>query len=231
MKESFCAVKSAVHLPLIELVRGMGLGAEVIAPGDMPPPHDFHCPLMSLPLAFGTSIGSVPTFDRYLYADTNLSEVWRDRFKNLQGLTIGVMVEGSNSFRCDKRGVSLAELAEFLPQSSNYILLHKNTSEEDLIFLSANDNWMAPCPTFSEAAAICQSLDCVISIDTSIAHLSGALGIPTTILLPFRPDWRWGCSKITTVWYPNVRLVRQSNDGKWSFDLKLAHGLLNSLNQ
>ena len=90
---------------------------------------------------------------------------------------------------------------------------------------------MAPCPTFSEAAAICQSLDCVISIDTSIAHLSGALGIPTTILLPFRPDWRWGCSEITTVWYPNVRLVRQSNDGKWSFDLKLAHGLLNILNQ
>ena len=125
------------------------------------------------------------------------------------------MVQGSNSFFNDQRQVPLSELAEFLPKSSSYILLHKIVSEEDRAFLSANDNWVAPCPTFSEAAAICQVSSRVISIDTSIAHLSAALGIPTTILLPYRPDWRWGQYESITPWYPSAQLVRQTEHGNW----------------
>ena len=193
----------------------MGLDAMVITSGETPPKHDFHCPLMSLPLAFGTTKSTVPAFDHYLYADSRLLRVWIDAFKNINGTKIGVMVEGSKSFSADGRGISLSEFSEFLPRSSNYVLLHKDVSEDDLTFLHANKNWTAPCPSFSEAAAICQALDYVISIDTSIAHLSAALGIPTTILLPFRPDWRWGHCGSKTPWYPTANLVRQFEHGNW----------------
>ena len=211
------------QLPLIELVRGMRLGAEVIAPGDTPPPHDFHCPLMSLPLAFGTTIETVPKFDRYMYADPNQLKVWESVLGRIKGPKIGIMVEGSKSFAADARGVCLSELAQFLPRSFNYVLLHKNVGETELAFLNANENWLSPCPTFSEAAAICYTLDSVISIDTSIAHLSAALGIPTTILLPFRPDWRWGAEGETTRWYPSVKLMRQARCGGWESALSTWH--------
>ncbi|MCH1516559.1 MAG: hypothetical protein L7U52_07580, partial [Alphaproteobacteria bacterium] len=203
------------QLPLIELVRGMGLEAMVITKGEAVPPHDFHCPLMSLPLAFKTTLNSVPTFDQYLSADPNLSKFWAEAFKHPKIPKIGVMVEGSNSFSVDQRGILLPELVQFLPESSSYVLLHKNTSDEDRAFLSNYGNWIAPCPNFSEAAAICQALDHVISIDTSIAHLSAALGVPTTILLPFRPDWRWGYQQSKTPWYPSAKLVRQTKHGDW----------------
>ena len=203
------------QLPLVELIKGMGLEAVVITTGETAPPHDFHCPLMSLPLAFKTTLNSVPAFDQYLYADPNLSKFWTDAFKHPKIPKIGVMVEGSNSFFGDQRGIPLSELVQFLPESSSYVLLHKNTSDEDRAFLSNYDNWIAPCPNFSEAAAICQALDHVISIDTSIAHLSAALGVPTTILLPFRPDWRWGYQQSKTPWYPSAKLVRQTKHGDW----------------
>ena len=214
------------QLPLIELVRGMGLDAMVITSGETPPKHDFHCPLMTLPLAFGTTKYTVPAFDQYLYADTRLATVWINAFKNINGTKIGVMVEGSKSFSADGRGISLSEFAEFLPRSSNYVLLHKTVSKEDLAFIHANKNWLAPCPSFSEVAAICMALDCVITIDTSIAHLSAALGIPTTILLPFRPDWRWGHCESKTPWYPSANLVRQFGHGNWRGVLSNRHELL-----
>jgi len=203
------------QLPLVDLIKGMGLEAVVITTGEAAPPHDFHCPLMSLPLAFKTTLHSVPAFDQYLYADPNLSKFWTDAFKHRKIPKIGVMVEGSNSFSVDQRGILLSELVQFLPESSSYVLLHKNTSDEDRAFLSNNDNWISPCPNFSEAAAICEALDHVISIDTSIAHLSAALGVPTTILLPFRPDWRWGYQQSKTPWYPSAKLVRQTKHGDW----------------
>ena len=211
------------QLPLTELVIGMRVGAEVIAPGDTPPPHDFHCPLMSLPLAFGTTIETVPHFDRYMIADPDQLQVWNTAFGHIKGPKIGIMVDGSNSFTGDERGVCLSELAKFLPGSFNYVLLHKNVSETELAFLHTNKNWLSPCPTFSEAAAICQTLDSVISIDTSIGHLSAALGIPTTILLPFRPDWRWGADGEKTGWYPSVKLIRQTHCGGWKNALSTWH--------
>ena len=148
-----------------------------------------------------------------MYADPNQLKVWESVLGRIKGPKIGIMVEGSKSFAADERGVCLFKLAQFLPRSFNYVLLHKNVGETELAFLHTNENWLSPCPTFSEAAAICQTLDRVISIDTSIAHLSAALGIPTTILLPFRPDWRWGADGETTGWYPSVKLIRQNRCG------------------
>jgi hypothetical protein len=84
----------------------------------------------------------------------------------MKGHKIGIMAEGSNSFIGDQRHVCLSEAAKFLPESFNYVLLHKNVSEAELVFFHTNKNWLSPCPTFSEAAAICRTLDSVISFDT-----------------------------------------------------------------
>jgi ADP-heptose:LPS heptosyltransferase len=178
---------------------------------------------MSLPLAFGTTIETVPRFDRYMYPDPKQLKVWQCSLGRIKGPKIGIMVEGSRSFAADERGVCLSELAQFLPRSFNYVLLHKNVKETELAFLHDNENWLSPSPTFSEAAAICQMLYSVISIDTSIAHLSAALGTPTTILLPFRPDWRWAHSGSRTPWYPSAKLVRQTEYGNWRKALSIWH--------
>ena len=81
------------QLPLIELVKGMGLGAEIIAPGDTPPPHDFHCPLMSLPLAFGTTIDTVPQFNRYLVAPDKHVKKWGPFLRQMNGPKIGIVAQ------------------------------------------------------------------------------------------------------------------------------------------
>jgi hypothetical protein len=125
------------------------------------------------------------------------------------------MVEGSKSFAVEGRGVCLFELAKFLPRSFNYVLLHKNLVGAELSFLHTNENWLSLSSTFFEAAAIFRTLDSVIRIDTSMAHLSSTLVIPTTILLSFRFNWRWGENRKRTNWYPDCVLMRQSQSDGW----------------
>jgi tetratricopeptide (TPR) repeat protein len=215
------------QLPLIDLVSGIRLGAEVIAPGDTPPPHDFHCPLMSLPLAFGTTVDTVPHFDRYLFAPSRHVKKWGALMGQIAGPKVGIVARGSSSFSNDKnRSFNLKALVARLPKHASYVVLQKDLSDDERTFIDSCDNIVAPgdaLETFADTAAICQALDSVISIDTSVAHLSAALGIPTTILLPFRPDWRWGADGATTGWYPSVKLVRQNRCGGWKSALSTWH--------
>ena len=192
----------------------------VITLGEAPPPHDYHCPLMSLPFACGPTIETVPKFDQYIFAEPDKLEIWKRDLDLVKGPKIGIMVEGSNSFAGDKRSILLSELVQFLPQPANYVLLHKQITQAESEFIHLNNNWSAPEPSFSEAAAICDVLDYVISIDTSIAHLSAAMGKPTVILLPFRPDWRWGAAGTATPWYKNAKILRQTSHGSWKSTLE-----------
>ena len=205
--------------PLIELVRGMRLGAEVIAPGDTPPPHDFHCPLMSLPLAFGTTIETVPRFDRYMFAPDRHVTKWGALMGQITGPKIGIVARGSSSFSNDKnRSIDLAKMLGHLLINASYVVLQKDLSDDERAFIGSFDNIIAPgdaLETFTDSAAICTHLDQVVSVDTGVAHLSAALGVPTNILIAHRPDWRWGHWGSTTPWYPSARLVRQSENGNW----------------
>ena len=207
------------QLPLIELVSGMRLGAEVIAPGDTPPPHDFHCPLMSLPLAFGTTIETVPRFDRYLAAPDKHIKKWGALMGQITGPKIGIVARGSSSFSNDKnRSIDLAEMLGHLPANASYVVLQKDLSNDERAFINNCDNIVAPgdaLETFADTAAICTHLDQVVSVDTGVAHLSAALGVPTNILIAHRPDWRWGHCGSKTPWYPSIKLVRQSEHGNW----------------
>ena len=213
--------------PLISLVKGMGLDAEVISSGDMPPPHDFHCPLMSLPLAFGTTIETIPRFDRYIFASNEHVEKWDPFLNGLTGPKIGIVARGSNSFSNNKnRSFDLKELVTQLPKNASHVVLQKELSKNECEFIDSCDNIVAPgkaLETFSDTAAICVNLDHVISVDTAVAHLSAALGTPTSILVAYRPDWRWGATGETTEWYPNVRLIRQTQWQGWKSALNKWH--------
>lgn len=205
--------------PLIGLVKGMGLAAEVITPGDTPPPHNFHCPLMSLPLAFGTTIETVPQFNRYLAAPDEHVKKWCAFLEQMNGPKIGIVARGSSNFSNDKnRSFDLGQLITQLPKKASYVVLQKDLSDDELALIHDSNNIVAPnemLETFSDTAAICAYLDQVISVDTGVAHLSAALGKPTHLLLPYRPDWRWGADGKTTVWYPSVKLLRQTRSGEW----------------
>jgi len=213
--------------PLINLVKDMGLEAKVITQGDIPPPHDFHCPLMSLPLAFGTNIDTIPCFDHYLYASNEHIEKWDAFLSKIAGPKFGIVARGSSRFANDEnRSFDLKELIAQLPKNASYVVLQKELSDDERAFVDRCHNIVAPgkaLETFSDTAAICSYLDQVISVDTSVAHLSAALGVPTSVLLAYRPDWRWGVKGETTRWYPNVRLLRQNLCGVWDNTLSNWH--------
>ena len=221
------------QVPLIELVKDMGLGADIIAPGDTRPPHEFHCPLMSLPLAFGTNIDTVPHFDRYMYASDEYVKKWGVFMGQMAGPKIGVVARGNSKFSNDKnRSFNLKSLIAQLPQWASYFVLQKDLSGEERTFISSCDKLIAPdeaLESFSDTAAICEQLDHVISVDTSVAHLAAAMGKPTTLLLAYRPDWRWGSRGDTSIWYPSAQLIRQSRSGVWGDAMSSWH--MNCLNR
>ena len=215
------------QVSLMELISHMGISAEIIAPGDEPLPHDFHCPMMSLPLAFGTTSDTVPQFDRYIYAPYEHVQSWSAFLSQITGAKIGIVARGSSTFsNNENRSCDLKKLIMQLPKKATYILLQNELSDDERVFIDSCENLIAPgkmLKTFSDTAAICTLLDRVISVDTSVAHLSAALGKPTYVLLAYRPDWRWGADCKVSPWYPNVRLIRQSRCGGWGDALSTWH--------
>ena len=207
--------------PLIGLVSDALSSAQIIAPGDEVPGHDFCCPLMSLPLAFGHNVENVPTFDRYLYACNDLCQKWQPFIDKIGKPKIGLMVRGSGSFNGDKRSIELKKIENYLPTDAGFVLLQKDLIESEKRFVQSRANWLAPCADFSETAAICELLDVVVSVDTSVAHLAAAMGKPTLLLLPFRPDWRWGEKGENTIWYSSCTLLRQPQHDDWESVFKL----------
>ena len=206
--------------PLVELVKGMGIKAEIITSSDAPPKHDYHCSLMSLPLAFGTTIVDVPRFEQYIFPSQDYLHKWRSLTSNSGNAKIGVVARGSVSHENDRnRSMDLESLLQFLPKTADYFVLQREISEKEKRVISKSDNIMAPgkkLESFSDTAAICEQLDLIVSVDTSVAHLAAAMGKPTVIILPYRPDWRWGASGHETVWYPNATLIRQEHHGGWA---------------
>ena len=107
-----------------------------------------------------------------------------------------------------------------MPLNAGFVLLQKELVESESKFIASRVNWIAPCSDFSGTAAICDLLDVVVSVDTSIAHLAAAMGKPTLLLLPFRPDWRWGNKGESTFWYPSCTILRQPFHDNWKLALK-----------
>lgn len=219
-----------VQPPLQSLLRELEGVAQVLAYGDEWPEVDYRCPLMSLPLAFGTNLEAMPQASCYLHADPSRVAIWRERLGPGRRPRVGLIWSGRQDHARDRlRSIPLEELLRWLPDEADYVSLQKEVRESDLASLGASSSVLnfAPClDDFSDTAALCECMDLVISVDTSVAHLSAALGRTTWILLHYSPDWRWLLDRADSPWYASVRLYRQPRIGDWGAVLRrVAEGL------
>jgi hypothetical protein len=174
---------------------------------------------MSLPLAFGTDLGSIPAAPRYLCADKSATGRWAERLGAHRLPRVGLAWSGRPTHRNDfNRSIPLEQLLSVTRVRAQWISLHKQLSATDEACL-ANSCALQRCgeelTDFADTAALIENLDLVITVDTVIAHLAGALGKPVWILLPHVADWRWLQEREDSPWYPSARLFRQTAERDW----------------
>jgi Flp pilus assembly protein TadD len=196
-----------VQAPLRRLLEGIPGADAVVAAGEALPPHDLHLPLLSLPALLGPGAALAPP---YLAASPRRPPGGRPR--------IGLVWAGNPLHGNDRnRSLPLAALGVLrgLPGLAWVSLQHGPRAAE----VTGAEAPIAPGADFADTAAVVAGLDLVVAVDTAVAHLAGALGVPARLLLPFAPDWRWGPAGDTTPWYPAMRLLRQRAPGDWSAPL------------
>ena len=203
---------------LLPLLAGLPGAVQLVARGDALPPFDLHCPLMSLPLAFGTKLETIPAQVPYLSPPAERLERWRARLPAGRR-RVGLAWSGKPSHKNDRnRSIPLASLAPALRQpDAALVSLQREYRENDLAELA---RWpITRCDDaladFADTAAIIANLDLVVAVDTAVAHLAGALGKRVFVLLPHAPDWRWLLERADSPWYPTARLFRQPAPGDW----------------
>ncbi|OYT92361.1 MAG: hypothetical protein CFE43_08845 [Burkholderiales bacterium PBB3] len=204
--------------PLMHLLAELpGVGA-MVEKGSHPPVYDYHCPLLSLPLALNTTLGNIPRSHAYLAADPVKTQAWRARLGLATRPRVGVVWSGNAVHKNDaNRSLSLELLLRYLPAECEYISVQKEVRPADLQALAHSNvaHYGDELNDFSDTAALCAQLDVVLSVDTSVAHLAGAMGQRTWLMLPFLPDWRWLLNRDDSPWYPTAQLFRQSESRTW----------------
>jgi Flp pilus assembly protein TadD len=195
--------------------------AQFVSAGQPLPAFDVHCPLLSLPHQFATDISSIPASPRYIHADPQLAEHWRQKIDQASAGTfkVGLAWAGKPSHQNDRhRSMRLSQFALLATPGITFISLLKGAAAAEaahppagMRLIDFGDQWR----DFSETAAIVANLDLVISVDTSAAHLAGAMGKPVWTLLPFNADWRWLLNRNDSPWYPTMGLFRQMAPGNW----------------
>lgn len=184
------------------------------------PPFDFHCALDSLPLVFETKLETIPASRAYLPTlPAHHIESWERRLGARDKMRIGLVWSGNPKHHNDhNRSTSLEVLARILDVDALFVSLQKDPRPADKDFLQERRDVIdltQEIVDFSDTAALISCLDLVIAVDTSVAHLAGALGCPTWILLPYVPDYRWLLHREKSPWYPSVRLFRQSESREY----------------
>jgi tetratricopeptide (TPR) repeat protein len=193
---------------------------QVIGFGDEIPEFDLYCPLMSLPLAFRTELDTIPPATPYLTVSADRIAYWNDRLPKQKGLRVGLVWSGNANHGDDhNRSVALAQVASLFDLPTvQFVSLQKELREADAQLLAQDTRVVDLGRDFSDfhdTAAAVAAVDLVISVDTSVAHLAGALGKPVWVLLPFCPDWRWLLDRDDSPWYPTARLFRQPAMRDW----------------
>ena len=193
--------------------------SRVLKKGERLPEFDYHCPLLSLPLAFNTELDSIPADTYYLRSDPDRVNIWQARLGEKTSPRIGLVWSGNKVFGNDhNRSIPLSNFAKLLSASAQFVSLQKEVRETDRMILDVRKDiahFGDDLHDFSDTAALLDLMDMVISVDTSVAHLAGALGKPVWLLLPFNPDWRWLLDRSDSPWYPSAKLFRQSRSGDW----------------
>ncbi|QWF69557.1 tetratricopeptide repeat protein [Methylomonas paludis] len=204
---------------LFNLLSGLNHRFTIVAQGQPLPAFDLHCPLLSLPLAFKTGLDNIPATIPYLSVSSDKQQLWRNRLGPKSRQRIGIVWSGSATHKNDhKRSIPLALLKPLfcLPVEWHCLQIEFSAADRDLLEtglpLYVHQQALAD---FADTAALIDAMDLVISIDTSVAHLAGALAKPVWILLPFAPDFRWLLARRDCPWYPTATLWRQSAAADW----------------
>ncbi|MDR3510705.1 MAG: tetratricopeptide repeat-containing glycosyltransferase family protein [Caulobacteraceae bacterium] len=202
---------------LVSLLGASLPGVSVAAEGGPPPDFDFHCSLMSLPLAFETRLETIPPPLRLRSGERRPK--FADRFGPKSRPRIGLAWSGNPTHVNDRnRSIAFDRLAPLLGEEIEWIALQNEIRPRDSAAFAASGRVTFlgdALNDFADTAALVEQMDLVITVDTSLAHLAGSLGKPTWILLPFAPDWRWLLDRADSPWYPTARLFRQPAIGDW----------------
>jgi tetratricopeptide (TPR) repeat protein len=216
-----------VQRPLQDLMGTLAGAAQVISRGEPPPAFDLHCPLLSLPLALRTRLDTIPARMPYLAAPENKVRAWRDRLAGHAKPRIGLVWAGNprkelpNCNRVDAlRSMEFVQLAPLLEVSDcEFYSLQKG--DDAVTQLRASTlrqhviDWTDDLHDFSDTAALIENLDLIITVDTAVAHLAGALNKPIWLLNRYNTCWRWLLDREDSPWYPTARLFRQDASGTW----------------
>jgi tetratricopeptide (TPR) repeat protein len=207
----------SVQGPLLRLLAGLNEKVQVIGPNAFPAQFDYQAPLMSLPLALGVNAKTIQG-GAYLKADPELVEEWSARLGPRIKPRIGLAWSGGSEHRDDhNRSIALESLLPLLTGNWEWFSLQKEVRPGDQAALERSGlvSFGDKLRDFADTAALIQHMDLVISVDTSVAHLAGALGKKVWVLLPFKPDWRWQLNREDSPWYASARLFRQKTRGGW----------------
>ena len=199
---------------LLTTIDGVG---EVVSPGDPTPQFDYQCPVMSLPFAMKTSLSSVPCEIPYLKVEPAWVAKWSARLGPRTRPRIGFA--WSTTTAGENRSLPLTRLTPLFALPLEWICLQKDISENDCVELDKLTRvrrFDTQIVDFSDTAALAQLCDLVISIDTAVAHVAGALGKPLWVVLPFASEWRWLIDRSDSPWYATARLFRTTAAGDWS---------------
>jgi hypothetical protein len=210
---------------LVKVLAGCAGIDRVVSVGEPLPPCDVRAPLLSLPRLCGTTLSTIPAEIPYLVADRARVDHWRAQLESVSGLKVGVCWQGSPRHRHDRR--RSVPLTQFAPLAKvpgvRLVCLQRGHGQEQ--WQAVTDGWpvaelsgleQEPAQGWVDTAAQLCALDLVVTVDTSVAHLAGALGVPVWVALPFIPDWRWLLKREDSPWYPSLRLFRQTRLGHWS---------------
>jgi hypothetical protein len=227
MLAAIATVVLDVPRPLLRLLAGLEGVTRIVTDDDPPPRFDAWIPMMSLPLAFRTTLETVPAAIPYLHADPERTAGWRRRLAALPGWKVGLVWAGS-PFSQQPRAQAMdrrrsVTLRHYAPLASVPGLCLISLQKGDTAAQARTPpdgmvlhDWTKELDDYADTAALVEALDLIISVDTSVVHLAGALGKPVWVLNRYDQCWRWLRGRTDTPWYPTARLFRQQSPGDWS---------------
>ena len=206
---------------LVELLMGLPGIDQIVARGDPLPPYDAHCAMVSLPRWLDITVERFLGDSPYLSADSKKAQKWQNRVEALPGLSIGLAWAGNPSLAPDRmRSIGLDRLSPLSDVSGvSFVSLQKGEAVQQTSSLSVGmkvHDWTAELHDFADTAALISVLDLVITVDTSIVHLAGALGRPVWLLNRFNSCWRWQIDSERSPWYKTLRQFKQPELGDWA---------------
>lgn len=218
--------KIIIELPsqLVSLISSIKCDFKIIEKGTKLPSFDFYCPVMSLPSVFKTEIETIPASTPYLFSNKDKRLFWSDKLRAFKKNKIGLAYSGSVTHRNNiNRSIPLNKFESILELPFDFFILQKelDVNDQELVINFSNLHALNnEINDFSDTAALIEEMDLVISVDTSVAHLSGALAKETWTLIPYVPDFRWMLDRTDSPWYPEMKLFRQDEKNNWDSCLK-----------